>query len=599
MERGSLAKWLLPLLGAFLLFQFGGTWFCGGGGSAKKQPLTVHDQNAPAERAPEATCALAGRRFEAELSTRGASLRHARMLDPKYHDAETPGAQSELVTTSRESRMPLRTDLVPPGAENQQVPFNDLDWKLEASSPTSCTFVHESEQTRLVKVVEVADKPFSLRVKLTVENLAKEPKKHRLAIEQTAWRTVKETEGSLGTISEKQTDVAAATDQEVERLGPGDFDPDDFDDERFTPEAWRRTPGAARWIAVSSSYFTNLLVPVAQTDGLPSAETQIEQYASGNDPNYGHVYRARLAYPPAELAPGASATYEVLSYTGPKERDLLAAIGDGTIAAGTTVDVINLGWFSPIAKQLVRYIVWLHKLVGSWGWSIVLLTISVRILLLPLTYFQVKSGIAMRRLKPEMDAITAKYKDDQVQRTLATQELWRKNKLANPAAGCLPALVQIPVWWALYTALQTAVELYHTPFGPFIPDLAAPGKYFIIPIVLGASSFLQQKLMPMQGDPMQQKMMLYMMPAVFTFMMLFLPAGLGVYMLTNTWLGIGQQLVVNAASPEPKRIEVREKTSGGSQGAKPQSGGAAIVKAQKAGAPPGSALGKGKSRGRA
>ena len=108
----------------------------------------------------------------------------------------------------------------------------------------------------------------------------------------------------------------------------------------------------------------------------------------------------------------------------------------------------------------------------------------------------------------------------------------------------MKVLLQMPVWFALYTALQTAVELYHEPFGFFIPDLSAPGLYFIIPALLGVSSLLQQHIMPMQGDAMQQKMMKYMMPAMFTVMMLFLPAGLGIYFLTNTWLGIAQQLGV-------------------------------------------------------
>jgi YidC/Oxa1 family membrane protein insertase len=213
----------------------------------------------------------------------------------------------------------------------------------------------------------------------------------------------------------------------------------------------------------------------------------------------------------------------------------------------------------------------------------VLLTITVRTLLFPLSLSQIKNSAAMRRLKPEMDALNEKYKDDAAQRGLALQELWRKNGVANPVVGCLPLVLQMPVWFALYTALQTAVELYHTPFGPF-PDLSAPDRFFVIPIVLGASSFVQQKLMPPQGDPAQQKMMLYLMPGIFTVMMLFLPVGLGVYMLTNTWLGIAQQVLVerylNARlGAGPKGIEVREKTSG--DGDKP--------------AP---ALGKGKARAR-
>jgi YidC/Oxa1 family membrane protein insertase len=145
-------------------------------------------------------------------------------------------------------------------------------------------------------------------------------------------------------------------------------------------------------------------------------------------------------------------------------------------------------------------------------------------------------------------------------------------------------LLQMPVWWALYTALQTAVELYHVPFGAVIPDLSAPGRYLIIPIVLGASSFFQQKLMPAQGDPAQQKMMQYMIPGIFTFMMLFLPAGLGVYMVTNSVLAIGQQLLVErylkrALGTGGPQIEVREKASGG-------------------GGKPAPALGKGKARAR-
>jgi YidC/Oxa1 family membrane protein insertase len=172
------------------------------------------------------------------------------------------------------------------------------------------------------------------------------------------------------------------------------------------------------------------------------------------------------------------------------------------------------------------------------------------------------------------------------------QELWRKNKVANPVVGCFPMLLQMPVWFALYTALQTAVELYHTPFGPVIPDLSAPGKYFIIPIVLGGSSFIQQKLMPPQGDPAQQKMMLYLMPGIFTAMMLFLPAGLGVYMLTNTWLGIGQQLLVErylkAKNERAGGIQVREVAS-----AEPQSAMKKTPGDDDKSAP---ALGKGKAR---
>jgi YidC/Oxa1 family membrane protein insertase len=178
----------------------------------------------------------------------------------------------------------------------------------------------------------------------------------------------------------------------------------------------------------------------------------------------------------------------------------------------------------------------------------------------------------MRRLKPQIDKINEQYKDDLTQKTVALQELYRGEGV-NQFRGCLPLMLQMPVWFALYQALSSAVELYHTPFlAPLIPDLTSSDPYHVIPLILGASSFLQQKLMPPQGmDPAQARMMLYMMPAIFTVMMFFMPAGLGVYMLTNTWLGIIQQVLVekwvqsrlataSATASDGSAIQVREVT---------------------------------------
>ena len=205
--------------------------------------------------------------------------------------------------------------------------------------------------------------------------------------------------------------MAAA--EKVERQNTGDFSPSDFKKKEFTPEHWRRTPGEARWVATSSSYFSE--VAVALGGPAPAAaETLIEEVwnpglSKSKDPNYGHVYRARIAWPEQELAPGAAASYKALAYAGPKERDVLGAAGHGIS------DVINLGWFSPIAKALVWYVRQLQAVVGSWGWAIVLLTITVRLGLFPLTLSQIKNSIVMRRLKPEMDVLNAKYADDATQ----------------------------------------------------------------------------------------------------------------------------------------------------------------------------------------
>jgi YidC/Oxa1 family membrane protein insertase len=606
MERGSITKWLLLALAAVLFFTVGMPWLTGSGSSHTKPFEGINDMTSPpaAERDQNpAICTIEGDRFQAEFSTQGASLQHLRLIDPRYkllaenkdHGGKV-GDPIDLVTTTRQGRMPLRTDLRMLGSAGpQQVAYDDFDWKLAASDGKSCSFTYRDDTTALTKTITVpassATGSFQLEVSLTVENLSAEARKHRLAIEQTSYRTKKETEGSLGRQADFLTETTAVTTQKVERQSPGDFEPSDFEkdagraphEKEFTAEKWRQFPGDARFVAVSSSYFSKILIPFEGPG--PRAETQIEElwdearYADKDrDPNLGYIFRARLAYPEVELPPKGSATYKALSFTGPKERQILAALGHNT------VEVLDLGTFAPIAQVLIGYLYWLYGLTKVWGWAIVLLTITVKLVMFPLTYPQIKTSMAMRRLKPEMDAINEKYKNDTTQKGLAIQELYRKNNMAgwkNPAVGCLPMLLQMPVWFALYRALQTAVELYHTQFAWFA-DLSAPDKFYIIPVVLGASSFIQQKLMPAQGDPQQQKMMLYMMPAIFTFMMLFLPAGLGVYMLTNTWLGIGQQLIVERflkSRSGPATIEVREKTLG--DGDKPTP-----------------ALGKGKARAR-
>ena len=279
------------------------------------------------------------------------------------------------------------------------------------------------------------------------------------------------------------------------------------------------------------------------------------------------MYRARLAYAPEVLAPGQSADYDVLTYIGPKERDVLAAAGGGN---HELTELINLGFFSAIAKILVAFLLAVHGVLPNWGIAIIVLTITARTLLFPLSWPSIKSMVKMRELKPELDALNAKYKDDAQAKGLAQMELWRKHNV-NPIKGCLPQMASMPVWFALYTTLETAVELYHIPFLWF-PDLSAPDPYYVLPFVIGAVSFVQQSIMPMQGDATQAKMMKYFMPAMFAVFMLFLPSGLGVYMFTNSLLGIVQQQIVerhvrrqsaaSAAVSGGIDVKVKEETSG-------------------------------------
>jgi YidC/Oxa1 family membrane protein insertase len=559
MERGGNTKWILFAVAIFLFFTVGKKAIFGGGD--ERQPLDkIEDSRQPKERVSASMCSLESDRFHAELSTQGASLRKLELTEPRF--------VQNLVTNDWENRNMLRTPVRLPTGADQQVAYDDLDWKIvQQPDAKKCVFSFSDDTTRLTKTVALTDRPYELEVTVAVENLGSAPKKHRVAFEESAWHKKSELAGSMGRQSKDTSEVVAAA-AKVGRQDPSDFGPKDFEKPEFTAEKWRREPGPARYAAVSSVYFTKVILPL-EGPNQASAETQIRElwdeakFAASNkekDPQYGYLFRARIAYEEKELKQGETATYRALQYAGPKQRDLLVAVG-GTHDASETV---NLGRFSMIAKFLVSYLYWLFGKVGSWGLAIVLLTATVRIALFPLSLKQIQNSAAMRKLKPQMDDLNEKYKDDAAQRGLALQELWRKNGVGNPVLGCLPMMLQLPVFWALYASIQQLVELYNTHFLWF-KDLSAPDPYFSIPIVLGASSLLQQKLMPQQGDPQQQKMMMWMLPGIFTVMMLFLPVGLGVYMLTNTWLGIIQQVVVERvymrrqAAVAAADIQVREK----------------------------------------
>ena len=248
-------------------------------------------------------------------------------------------------------------------------------------------------------------------------------------------------------------------------------------------------------VAVSNAYFTQGIANVAGDS--PKCQLLIENYfkdGQAKDPASGSFYRARLAYPLKTLAPGESAKYVELSYIGPKERSVLAVAGG---ANHRFVELIDLGFFSVIAKVLVAFLLKVHGVVPNWGIAIIVLTLTARLLLFPLSWPSIRNMMRMRELKPEIDALNERFKDDPQAKGLAQMELWRKHSV-NPLKGCLPQLASMPVWFALYTTLQTAVELYNIPFLWF-PDLSDSDPFFILPFVIGATYFLQQKLMPHAG----------------------------------------------------------------------------------------------------
>ena len=286
------------------------------------------------------------------------------------------------------------------------------------------------------------------------------------------------------------------------------------------------------FVALSNVYFGIIAAP----EGEPGERCDLLSTDRGGtveDPD-GSLFESRLAYAPKQLAPGETATFRTAVYAGPKDYDALEAFGHGS------TNVIDLGWFSFIARGMSWLLRAIYGFVGNWGVAIILLTLLVRVLLLPFVIPQFKNMAKQRALKPEIDKINELYKDDREKKGAAMMELWRKHKV-NPLGGCLPVLLQMPIFFALYQTLSTSIELYHAPFVLWWTDLSSPDPYYVLPIALGGLMFIQQKLTPVQMDAAQAKVMLYAMPLMMTFFMLLLPTGLCLYMVTSSAVGITQQ----------------------------------------------------------
>jgi len=234
---------------------------------------------------------------------------------------------------------------------------------------------------------------------------------------------------------------------------------------------------------------------------------------------------------------GGKFVYSYGFYCGPKDIEILRSLGMDLEKA------IDFGMFDIIAKPLLYILKYLNKATHNYGLAIIILTIIIKIIFFPLTHKSYKSMKAMKDLQPKMMALKNKYKNDKERLNRETMSLYRTNKV-NPLGGCLPLLVQFPIFIAFYWVLLGSIELRHAPFMLWIKDLSAQDPYYITPILMGASMFIQQKMTPTVGDPTQAKVMLAM-PIIFTFLFLKFPSGLVIYWMVNNVLQIFQQLYID------------------------------------------------------
>jgi len=238
-------------------------------------------------------------------------------------------------------------------------------------------------------------------------------------------------------------------------------------------------------------------------------------------------------------------------YIGPKEYKVLAAINP------ELTEAIEYGWFTFISKPLFSVLQWFHNLVGNWGWAIVLVTLLIKLILFPLSYKGMMSMQKLKDLAPKMKEIKEKYGKDPQKMNAQMMELYKKHG-ANPMGGCLPMILQIPIFFAIYRVLLNAVELKGAEWTLWITDLSLQDPYFVLPLLMGISMWYQQRITPnTMTDPMQQKIFQWL-PAVMTVFFITFPAGLVLYWLVNNIFTIGQQYVINSAYEKQKASQIKK-----------------------------------------
>lgn len=289
-------------------------------------------------------------------------------------------------------------------------------------------------------------------------------------------------------------------------------------DEEDNQSSWSKVKLAT----LGSQYFTQAILDRSAI--MPEAKGSVDHKARS----------AALNLQYSVLNKGAAFDLDYMAFVGPKSHSLLVSINEDL------AKVVDFGWFNWIGRQILAMLNWFHGLVGNWGVAVILLTICVRFMVLPFNVYSYKSMKAMQVIQPQIQALRDRYKDDQAKQQQEIMALMKENRV-NPLGGCLPVLLQFPIWLALYQVLGNSIELYQADFGLWIHDLSLKDPFYILPVLMGVTMFIQQKITPTTMDPAQAKVMLFM-PLIFIVFMFPLPSGLTLYMWVGAIFSVLQQL---------------------------------------------------------
>ncbi len=503
-------------------------------------------------RPPEAFAVLEGKDFEATLTTRGGALYTYTLKNDQYmgppKDPETgePMNDSEelvpidLVTTNvksgREDLSGLRFNVT----EGLDMLLDNSDYRIVESSPKKVVFRLEQPglPVEIYKKFEVDPKsPFQIWLTIRVANVSDESVAFKAGISQHGYQS--EEDASAGGMFAQQPNQLKGLCRYGDNIFSEPWNEDDFGEEGV----FHGTLGNISYAGIHSNYFLSAMIPSGET----AAECRVQRLfgyyreKNGTELKWGELIADLQYRDEIKLNPGEQKILRIKSYMGPKQFRLLQSVGYHLEKS------VDYGMLSPICQVLLAILLFFQSYVVNWGVAIILLTVVVKVVLMPLTHKSFQSAEKMKALKPEIDKINEKYKDDAAAKQRETMALYKSRKV-NPVGGCIPSVLQMPIWIALFSTLRASPELYRAPFFGWITDLSSPDPFYVTPILMGGMMFLQQKFTPMAGDSAQAKMMMYFMPIMFTAMMLFLPSGLTLYILVNTVLSIGHQMLIHKRS---------------------------------------------------
>jgi len=476
---------------------------------------------APVVNHPEQEVELLTPAVRFVLSSAGGTLKHAQLRDEKYLTVKgDPSSGFDVVRTAAPGTASMR--LTFPGSSFAAP--SDGSWEVSRPASDTVVFTAETDAVRIEKRYRAESASYRLLLDVTIENKAAKPASEHLAIQVFAHQDPNgKSGGFFGGSSANTASVLCYVGDKVERTPV----------EKLAKETVEKV-GNVRWIGADEKFFLVAAVPFPESP--PKDRTCTQRGLPGE------IGQGELTFSERELAAAGKTTYSFQLYAGPKVTDDLEQVRPGGEEANLekSVDVTLAMLSRPILSLLKIF----HRYVHNWGLAIILLTLFIKLITFYPTQKSLLSAKKMQKLGPKMAAIRKKYENDRQRQSVETMNLYKAHGV-SPFGGCLPSLIQMPIWIALYSTLNYAVELHRSPFILHIHDLTAKDPYYITPLLMGGVMFLQMKMSPTSPDNQQQAMMSVMMPIMFTAFSLVLPSGLALYMLTSYLIGILQQLYVN------------------------------------------------------